>query len=95
MRLAADGGNNLARVIGRTTWLAMNCGNRSLFLIYGLYCNELVVFIEKNFKAPKNSIVGNELSDCVGGKPNNPVVLGACDDNLRAALIISQVLLSR
>ena len=64
-------------------------------IFYWLYCNEFVVLIKRNFKASTNTIVGNKLPDCAGGESNNPVVIGACDDFLYAALIISQILLSR
>ena len=76
-------------------WFALNLGNRSLLLFNCLYLNEFVVLIKSNLEASKNSIAGYKLPDCTGGKSNNPVVIGACDNILRAASIVGQVFLSR
>ena len=66
-----------------------------MILFYWLYCDELVVLIKSNFEVAEYTVVGNKLSDCTGGKSNNPVVVGARNYLLSAALIISEVFFSR
>ncbi len=75
--------------------LAMSSAAYSVFLFYWLYRDEFVVLIERNFKFSMNAIAGNKLPDRAGWKSNSPVVIGSCDDNLCAALIIGQVFLCR
>ena len=60
-------------------------------LIYRLYSNEFVVLIKRDFESAVNTIASNELPNCTGGKLNDLVVIGACNHNLCAALIVGQI----
>ncbi len=63
-----------------------------LFVVYPLYPNEFLTLVKSDLEMAMNSIVSNKLPNRIGGKSNNPVVIGARDDVPRAALIVSQVL---